>query len=113
MSALATVPTPTGEAPKPAQPRSLKTQYLIVFNAVSAISWLVVFWRALLAVQMRGYEGVHAEVAEFWKWTQTLAALEVAHAVFGTYTSPCPRLLRRLALRAFERVRACADGCAM
>lgn len=86
MSALATAPTPTGSAaPKPAAPpRSLKTTYLIVFNAVSAISWLVVFWRALLAVQMRGFAGVHPEVAEFWKWTQTLAALEVAHAVFGT-----------------------------
>jgi very-long-chain (3R)-3-hydroxyacyl-CoA dehydratase len=67
------------------QGSSLKHNYLILYNAVSAAAWLVVFWRAVLTARFLGTEHVYDELADFWKWTQTLAGLEVLHALFGMF----------------------------
>jgi len=91
--------TPNDKPLKPLQSRSLKTQYLIVFNSVSALAWLVIFWRAALVARLVGYEAVHEEVADLWKWTQTLAALEVAHAVFGVVRAPILTTIMQVASR--------------
>ena len=64
-------------------PRSLKTQYLIGYNLVSAALWVAVLGRILLLVPLVGFQGVHGGVGEFAKWTQTLAVLEAVHSALG------------------------------
>lgn len=61
-----------------------KNTYLIAFNTVSCVSWLVVFWRGWFAYQKGGYASIHGELGEFWTWTQTLALMEVVHSLLGT-----------------------------
>lgn len=86
MSDAATV---TPKATKPARPQSaLKNNYLILYNTVSVVAWLIVFWRALLAYKYKGYAGIHEEVGEFWTWTQTLACMEIVHALIGKLCAP-------------------------
>ena len=64
--------------------RSIKNQYLVVYNFTCAILWLAVFGRVVLLVPLVGFDNVYGGVGEFVKWTQTLAVLEVAHSSFGT-----------------------------
>lgn len=66
-----------------------KTTYLILYNAISALLWLVVLGRVVLIESIHGYRSVYTGTGEFTKWTQTLAGLEVLHAALGT---PYPRL---------------------
>lgn len=70
--------------PKPLQSSNPKTQYLILYNFVSAILWLVVLGRVLLLVPLVGFGRVYPAVGQFTKWTQTMALLEVVHAATGT-----------------------------
>ena len=71
--------------PKPLQSSSVKTQYLILYNFVSAILWLVVLGRAVLLVPLVGFGRVYPGVGQFTKWTQTMAVLEVVHSVTGEH----------------------------
>lgn len=68
---------------KPLRSNSPRTQYLILYNFVSAILWLVVLGRVVLLVPLVGFERTYAGVGIFAKWTQTLALLEVVHAATG------------------------------
>jgi len=81
--------SPSGElrtpTRKPLRSSNPKTQYLILYNFVSAILWTVVLGRVLLLVPLVGFGRVYAGVGQFTKWTQTLALLEVVHAAIGTY----------------------------
>jgi very-long-chain (3R)-3-hydroxyacyl-CoA dehydratase len=73
-------------APRPLRPlqsSSPKTQYLIIYNFVSALLWLVVLGRVLALVPLVGFGKVYIGVGHFAKWTQTLALLEIVHAVLG------------------------------
>ena len=72
-------------ARKPLRSSNPKTQYLILYNFVSAVLWTVVLGRVLLLVPLVGFGRVYAGVGQFTKWTQTLALLEVVHAAVGTY----------------------------
>lgn len=77
--------------PKPLQSSNPKTQYLILYNFVSSILWLVVLGRTVLLVPMVGFGRVYEGVGHFTKLTQTLACLEIVHAATGTsffYPSP-------------------------
>ncbi len=66
------------------QSHSLKTQYLIIYNLLSAILWLAVFGRVVLLLPLVGPRHMYGGVGEFAKWTQTVAILELSHSVFGT-----------------------------
>jgi very-long-chain (3R)-3-hydroxyacyl-CoA dehydratase len=71
--------------PKPLRSSSPKTQYLILYNFVSALLWLVVLTRVLLLVPLVGYSSTYAGVGQFAKWTQTMAVLEIVHAAAGKH----------------------------
>ncbi|MCJ1249000.1 hypothetical protein MMC30_006221 [Trapelia coarctata] len=77
---------------RPQLPRSrpppLQTQYLILYNLVSAIAWASVLGRVLLLVPLVDFENVHGGVGQFAKWTQTAAVLEIVHSALGIVRSP-------------------------
>jgi len=50
---------------------------------VSALLWLVVLGRVLALVPLFGFSKVYLGVGNFAKWTQTLALLEIVHAMLG------------------------------
>ena len=65
-------------------PRSqLISQYLILYNLVSALLWVAVLGRVILLVPLVGFQGVYGSVGEFTKWTQTAAVLEILHSALG------------------------------
>jgi very-long-chain (3R)-3-hydroxyacyl-CoA dehydratase len=68
---------------KPAQFSSFKNLYLVLYNLVCALLWLVVLSRVVLLVSQGGFESTYAGVGEFAKWTQTIALLEIVHAAAG------------------------------
>lgn len=72
---------------KPLQSNSPRTQYLIIYNAVSALLWLVVLGRVVGLVPLVGFGTTYAGVGQFTKWTQTLALMEVVHAATGESVS--------------------------
>lgn len=69
---------------KPLQSNDPKKQYLILYNFVSAVLWATVLGRVVMLVPLVGFRHVFGEVGGFLKWTQTLALLEVVHALVGT-----------------------------
>jgi len=69
--------------PKPLQSSSLRTQYLVLYNFVSMILWLVVLGRVILLAPMVGFGQVYRGTGNFTKWTQTMALLEVVHSAVG------------------------------
>lgn len=69
-------------SPKPASP--VKTAYLVLYNAVSALAWSVVLARTVTVASTQGWQHVYPAVGEWTKWTQTMAALEILHSLFGT-----------------------------
>ena len=73
--------------PKPLQSSSPRTQYLILYNFVSALLWIVVLGRVLILVPLVGFGRTHSGVGQFTKWTQTAALLEVIHAASGKCSS--------------------------
>jgi very-long-chain (3R)-3-hydroxyacyl-CoA dehydratase len=72
-------------APKPLRSSSPKTQYLVLYNFVSALLWLVVLGRVVLLVPLVGFGRTYAGVGRFAKWTQTMALLEIVHAATGKH----------------------------
>ncbi|KFY00229.1 hypothetical protein V495_01834 [Pseudogymnoascus sp. VKM F-4514 (FW-929)] len=78
---------------------SLKANYLLAYNAISMFSWLSLLWHAGLVVKVWGLEYVHPHVDLFWKVTQSLAALEVLHSIFGIVRSPFMTTLMQVASR--------------
>jgi very-long-chain (3R)-3-hydroxyacyl-CoA dehydratase len=56
---------------------------MIIYNFVSALLWLVVLGRVLALVPLFGFGKVYLGVGNFAKWTQTLALLEIVHAMLG------------------------------
>jgi hypothetical protein len=70
-------------APAP-QKKTLRTQYLTLYNLVSAVLWLRVFWSVVLIVTVGGgWEKVFAGADENVRYVQTAALLEVVHAALG------------------------------
>lgn len=69
--------------------RPVKSQYLILYNFISAILWLAVFGRVILLLPILGYRNVYGGVGEFAKWTQTVAVLEVLHSALGMMETSC------------------------
>jgi very-long-chain (3R)-3-hydroxyacyl-CoA dehydratase len=70
-------------APAPPQ-KSLRTQYLTLYNLASAALWLRVFWRVVLTVAVGGgWEKVFTGTDETVRLTQSVAVLEIVHAALG------------------------------
>lgn len=63
------------------------SQYLIIYNFVSALLWVAVLGRVILLVPLVGFQGVYGGVGEFTKWTQTAAVMEILHSAFGWWPS--------------------------
>jgi very-long-chain (3R)-3-hydroxyacyl-CoA dehydratase len=64
---------------------SLVTNYLLAYNGLSFLGWLVVLGRLVLLVPLVGTENVYSGLGDFTKWVQTFAILEVVHAAFGMW----------------------------
>ena len=82
---MANASAPRSRAAAP--PSRLKTGYLILYNFVSAVGWMTVLGRTIALAATRGPEAVYAGVGDWTRWTQTMAALEILHSLFGT--PPC------------------------
>lgn len=63
--------------------RRLQSQYLTLYNFISAILWLAILGRVILLVPLVRFRNVYGGVGTFAKWTQTLALLEVFHSASG------------------------------
>lgn len=61
----------------------LRSAYLVVYNALSAAAWAVVLYKTALTWYTKDNQEVFFEVGEWTKWTQTAAALEILHSLFG------------------------------
>jgi len=88
-------------AAAPRKPASLANKYLQVFNAFSAIMWGVVLIRLLVLYPLVGHDFVSEGVAVFLSWTQTLAVLEVFHALIGIVRSNPLTVAMQVASRLF------------
>lgn len=64
----------------------LMSQYLILYNLVSALLWVAVLGRVILLVPLVGFRGVYGGVGEFTKWTQTAAVMEILHSASGWWS---------------------------
>jgi len=71
------------DKPAHAVPPSSRSFYLIIYNLVSALLWSVVLGRTLHIAGIYGYDQLYTGIGAFTKWTQTLAGLEVLHALIG------------------------------
>lgn len=69
------------KTPKRSSP--IKTAYLILYNAVSAILWATVLGRTVGANMLRGPAFVYVSTGDFVLWTQTLMIMDVLHGLFG------------------------------
>lgn len=64
----------------------MKTQYLILYNALGAALWARVLYATLTTEVLDLYSSI-----EPWaRWTQTLAVAEILHAALGIPTAPPP-----------------------
>jgi very-long-chain (3R)-3-hydroxyacyl-CoA dehydratase len=77
----------------------LKTGYLVLYNATSALLWTTVLTRTITLAAARGPGAVHAGVGDWTKWTQTLALLEVAHALLGVVRAPLATTVMQISSR--------------
>ncbi|WPG99505.1 PTPLA-domain-containing protein [Acrodontium crateriforme] len=80
-------------------PPSYRSLYLILYNFVSAVLWSVVLGRVLLIAPIHGYWNTYAGVGQFTKWTQTLAGMEVLHALTGVVRAPIFTTVMQVASR--------------
>jgi very-long-chain (3R)-3-hydroxyacyl-CoA dehydratase len=63
---------------------SPKTKYLIIYNAISAGLWATILWHVLTHAYPRPRPtDLYASTGTFARWTQTLALLEIVHALLG------------------------------
>lgn len=62
---------------------SLRTGYLVLYNALSSAAWSIVLYHTITAWRNKGHESVFFEVGEWTRWTQTAAAMEVVHSLLG------------------------------
>ncbi|RMZ89379.1 hypothetical protein DV736_g3386, partial [Chaetothyriales sp. CBS 134916] len=78
------------EKPVPRRPTtasSPKQKYLVLYNAVSLALWSTITLRALLLIPVLATKdklhGLFEALFPLLKWTQTLALLEILHALLG------------------------------
>ncbi|KAL7959970.1 tyrosine phosphatase-like protein [Trichoderma compactum] len=87
---------------KKAAPASspIKTAYLILYNAVSAIAWASVLEKTVSTLYAGGGPSlVYVTTGEQTKWVQTAAAMEILHSLFGVVRAPLFTTLMQVASR--------------
>ncbi|KAL7927924.1 hypothetical protein ACQKWADRAFT_318007 [Trichoderma austrokoningii] len=77
----------------------VKNGYLILYNAASALAWGMVLQGTVTSLVESGPESVYLNVGEFTKWTQTAAAMEILHSLFGVVRAPLFTTLMQVASR--------------
>ncbi|KAK5664152.1 hypothetical protein OQA88_367 [Cercophora sp. LCS_1] len=65
-----------------------KKAYLVLYNAASAIAWSVVFGRVAAVLYTRGAPLVPLVVNDFARNIQTVAIMEILHALTGVVPAP-------------------------
>ncbi|KAK9477106.1 tyrosine phosphatase-like protein [Lipomyces japonicus] len=83
----ATATATTAAASSGSKP-TLTSTYLLAYNTVSAFLWAAVFLRVILILPILGAGNLAGGVANFSKWVQTGAVLEIVHAAIGIVRSP-------------------------
>ncbi|KAL7950576.1 tyrosine phosphatase-like protein [Trichoderma barbatum] len=87
-------------APQKPASSPIKTAYLILYNTVSAIAWALVLNSTILTLYSRGGPSmVYVTTGELTKWTQTAAAMEILHSLFGVVRAPLFTTLMQVASR--------------
>ncbi|CCU81711.1 unnamed protein product [Blumeria hordei] len=76
-----------------------RKQYLILYNFLSALLWLIILGRVLLLVPLVGFELVHQGVGKFTLLTQSMALLEVVHSASGIVRAPITTTAMQVASR--------------
>lgn len=74
-------------------------RYLEAYNVFSGILWLCVLIRALVLYVLTGPEFVCEGMGDFVTWVQSLALLEVVHALLGLVRTPVTTTLMQVASR--------------
>nr|POE74318.1 putative very-long-chain (3r)-3-hydroxyacyl-coa dehydratase [Quercus suber] len=109
-------PGKQAEQPVETVPPSARSLYLIAYNAVSTMLWAVVLGRVVMITLLHGGgarsgfgsqaridwlggPNVYRGVGDFAKWTQTLAGLEVVHALIGLVRAPLLTTVMQVASR--------------
>ncbi|KFH48922.1 very-long-chain-like protein [Hapsidospora chrysogenum ATCC 11550] len=83
----------------PKQTSPAKTGYLVLYNAVSAAAWSSVLYHTVAIAASQGPRYVHPGIGQWTKWTQTAAALEILHSLFGIVRAPLLTTLMQVASR--------------
>ncbi|KAJ6261914.1 hypothetical protein Dda_2713 [Drechslerella dactyloides] len=78
---------------------TLKANYLVAYNTLSAALWAVVLARVVATSARDGVENVYENVGNYVKWTQTLALMEIVHAIVGVVRTPLFTTLTQVASR--------------
>ncbi|KAK9236870.1 tyrosine phosphatase-like protein [Lipomyces kononenkoae] len=78
---------------------SAKNFYLLEYNVISSFFWGAVFFRVALIAYLLGPENVAEGTAEFTKWVQTGALLEIVHSAVGLVRSPIMTTVIQVASR--------------
>ena len=66
---------------------AVKKGYLSLYNVASAVLWSVVLGRTVAVAYLRGPSFVPIVVNEWTRYTQTLALMEILHALTGGFSS--------------------------
>lgn len=66
----------------------LKKAYLGLYNSLSAVLWSVVLGRVATVVYLRGPALVPLVINDWARYTQTLALMEIVHALTGVVPAP-------------------------
>lgn len=71
----------------PINPNTAKarTDYLISYNAVSAVLWSAVLSQVVGTILLQGADKVYNNAAEFTRLVQSLAVMEVIHSAAGRH----------------------------
>ncbi len=76
-----------------------KTAYLILYNFFSATLWFSILLLTVTTTTSLGPQYLYPYLGDLVKWTQTLAALEIAHSLSGLVRSPVLTTVMQVASR--------------
>ncbi|VVT56664.1 uncharacterized protein SAPINGB_P005203 [Magnusiomyces paraingens] len=96
---MASKPASTDSKLKVSSKRELITNYLVIYNAVSAFFWAAVLLRFLVLFPLVGTKFVSGGLNDFLRWVQTLMILEVFHSLFGLVRSPVVTTVMQISSR--------------
>ncbi|RKF74714.1 putative very-long-chain -3-hydroxyacyl-CoA dehydratase [Golovinomyces cichoracearum] len=96
---MSTPDTKSQRGAKSSTDKSLRTQYLILYNFVSASLWFIILGRVLMLVPLVGFARIFDGIGKFTQMTQTLALLEIVHSAVGLVRAPISTTAMQVASR--------------